>query len=93
MTPLRGCEIDAEHRFRHVNSDPQSFQRLPHGLLRSDRDFKTTTGARLQEADVLLHVHRNGYKTGKGATHRGGLSQRQAAGGSRCRKNKIKLKT
>lgn len=66
VVSLCGCEVGAEHGFRHVHGDRQSLHRLPHSLLGSDGDVQATAGSRLKETDVLLHVHRKGYDTEDG---------------------------
>lgn len=67
VASLCGCEVNAQHRFRHVDRDHQALHRLPHSLFGSHRDVQATTRSRLQETDVLLHVHRNGHETEEGS--------------------------
>lgn len=66
VAALRGGEAGAEHGFGHVDGDHKVLHRLPHGLLGAHRQVQAAPGAALEEADALLHVHRDGYEAGGG---------------------------
>lgn len=63
VVPLCGRQVGTDHGFGHVDGDHQVLHSLPHCLLGSDGDVQAPAGARLEEADALLHVHRNGHET------------------------------
>lgn len=65
VVSLRGNEVGAEHRLGHANRDLQVLHSLAHGLLWADCKVQSTTGSRLKEVDVLLHIHWDGHETGK----------------------------